>query len=194
MPTGYSYPIEEGCTFREFVLGCSRAFGALISMRDSANDAEIPDEFKPSKYHQEGLEEAVAKLKALPLMSAEEVDAARKARFNKVVADRERYKKEVEKHQKQYNFMLEKVHAWTPPTEGHRDLKKFMIEQIKISIPEYQTGEPPVLATAKEWMDEEVVSANRDIEYHRKHYAEEVERCKGRTEWVRALKESLVGK
>lgn len=98
MPTGYTYLIEKGCTFKEFVLGCSRAFGALISMRDSASDAEIPYEFKPSDYHLRELGEAKAKLKALPLMSTEEIDTARKARFNKVVASKEEYRQEVEKH------------------------------------------------------------------------------------------------
>lgn len=89
--------------------------------------------------------------------------------------------------------MLEKVHAWTPPTEGHRGLKEFMVDQIKMSIPEYCDRNTSVVATAEEWMEAEVASATRDIEYHAEEYEKEVERCKGRTEWVRALKESLVG-
>ena len=50
MPTGYTVALYEGkdVTFEDFVMGCSRAFGALISLRDEPN-APIPEEFKVSE-------------------------------------------------------------------------------------------------------------------------------------------------
>ena len=34
MPTGYTYKIGEGASFKEFVMACARAFGACVEMRD----------------------------------------------------------------------------------------------------------------------------------------------------------------
>ena len=59
MPTGYTATLmEKGQTFQEFIMGCARAFGALIEMRDSPNDAPIPDKFEPSDYHAKRLIES----------------------------------------------------------------------------------------------------------------------------------------
>ena len=35
MPTGYTDKIKDGITFKEYAMGCARAFGALITMRDN---------------------------------------------------------------------------------------------------------------------------------------------------------------
>jgi len=69
MPTGYTATLmEKNQTFPEFIMGCARAFGALIMMRDDPNDATIPDKFEPSDYHAKGIikaREKLAKLKAM---------------------------------------------------------------------------------------------------------------------------------
>ncbi len=53
MPTGYTQAIVDNpnLSFKSFVLQCSRAFGALVTMRDDDNNAPIPDEIKPDDYH-----------------------------------------------------------------------------------------------------------------------------------------------
>jgi hypothetical protein len=47
MPTGYTAPIADGMTFEQFALGCARAFGALVTMRDEPSDAPIPERLEP---------------------------------------------------------------------------------------------------------------------------------------------------
>ena len=43
MATGYTYPVVEGkiTEFSEFALGCARAFGAFMHMRDDNSDAPL---------------------------------------------------------------------------------------------------------------------------------------------------------
>lgn len=67
MTTGYTVDMYEGkeVSFPEFATKCARAFGALVSMREEPLDAPIPEEFKPSSYHVEQLEELRNELEAV---------------------------------------------------------------------------------------------------------------------------------
>lgn len=52
--TGYVHNmIDKNQNFNEFALSCSRAFGALIQMRDDPINADIPEEIKYDLYHEE---------------------------------------------------------------------------------------------------------------------------------------------
>lgn len=152
MPTGYTADLYEGkdVTFEEFALGCARAFGALITMRDDDSQTPIPEQFEPSEFYANELREAQAELaeaeqrtdadwEALVLKSHEENltrisgwktrDAARKER---------------------YEGMLSQVEAWEPPTDEHQGLKEFMAEQLRSSI-DFDTTQSypePVLKSA----------------------------------------------
>lgn len=55
MPTGYTWDIKDEITFEQFIMNCARAFGALVEMRDEPRDKKIPDELKPSDYHNKEL-------------------------------------------------------------------------------------------------------------------------------------------
>jgi hypothetical protein len=74
MPTGYTSYIGEGIEFKDWVLKCSRAFGALIEMRDESTDAQIPEAFEPSSYHVKQIKETENKLQSIKMMTLEELD------------------------------------------------------------------------------------------------------------------------
>jgi hypothetical protein len=69
MSTGHTDKIKDDITFEQYTLGCSRAFGALIHMRDLPRDAEIPDSVEPSNHYSNKLEETRKKLTHLKKMS-----------------------------------------------------------------------------------------------------------------------------
>lgn len=193
MPTGYTALISEGISFKNFVLQCSRAFGALIEMRDEPMDASIPDEFTPSNYHSEQIYKSKQRLSSLVNMSLSEAHKQCEADYlsqveyyNKSISDKETLKMK-------YNEMLIKVHAWVAPTDEHDGLKDFMVKQITESI-DWDCkvyGEKPTPKNAEIWMFEQKKVALKDIKYHEVEYEKEVERCKNRSEWVRQLKNSL---
>jgi len=195
MPTGYTADVQSGkvTTFPEFALQCARAFGALVLMREDPANAPIPNEFKPSDYHIKALDDAREKLAALSAMSSAERDEASSKDNAEKLASWEKYEAEKAEHKQRYEAMLAKVEAWEPPTPDHTNLKIFMTQQITKSI-SFDCGfarPKPTPATTDDWFAAAVKQASWDVSYHTKENAKEIERANGRTEWVRALRQSL---
>jgi hypothetical protein len=196
MPTGYTATLmEKGQTFQEFIMGCARAFGALIEMRDSPNDAPIPDKFEPSDYHVKRIIESREKLATLKAMTD-----AEKESFGQTekAADIQRIEQWLEKDRaqnKRLEEMAAQVQAWNPPTNDHRGLKDFMLQQISISkngVDYIQTSLAEAIEKpATAYYVAAVSEAARSIKYHTEENAKEIERVNGRTEWVQQLRASI---
>jgi hypothetical protein len=194
MPTGYTAPIADGINFNQFVLGCARAFGACIDMRDEPQNVPIPEEFKPSDYHQNAELDARTKQGLLLSLTADQVNDRAEAAYkadcqsrldrslkNKILLDA-------------YKDMLDKVERWSPPSSDHDNLKKFMIEQINESIKWDCADRDYKVVTRisnEAWLAEQLSQVEEDIKYHVEKYAEEIERVKARNKWVAQLRASL---
>jgi hypothetical protein len=197
MPTGYTSPIYEGqeMSGEEFILRCARAFGATIMMRDEPLDKPIP-EFEPSDYHIKQLNRAKSNMEKYKAMTfdelskeVEEVYKANVDNYNKTLND---------KHELfiRLNNTLREVEAWNPPTEEHKELKSYAIDQLKQTI-EYDCStkylSEPVKLDPIEWFNEKIERCKKDIEYHTKEWNEEVKRTNNRNKWVKQLRDSLGG-
>lgn len=196
MPTGYTSRIADGIEFKDFVMQCARAFGALVTMRDDPFDAPVPDEFKPSSYEKSMIDRNIDRKLQLQTMTDEEAEIESQKQYEKEKASNQKYIDDHKILKLKYELMLEKVRAWTPPTKDHEELKRFMTEQIQSSIRgdcdiSYWEGKTIYKMSGKDWRERELNEAVENIAYYNKKYAEELERCKQRTAWVRALKESL---
>ena len=195
MPTGYTAKlVESGQSFEQFVMGCARAFGVCVSLRDEPFDAEIP-EFKPSSYHLEGLAIAKAYLADLDAMT----DFA-KVRFGqraiaKEMTSSQEYIDRTEVENRRIEDMEKQILAWTPPSRDHEGLKVFILQQLDTSKSTAINARAELKAlAAKDPMEVWAaarVGALQDIDYHTRHYAEEVERLNGRNQWVKQLRDSL---
>jgi hypothetical protein len=196
VPTGYTAAIKDGISFKKFAMDCARAFGACVILRDEPPGGEaIPEEFTPSDYHEKAARRAREELSATLAMSPQERQQAADKQWETLEAIRATRLEENRRLRAAYESMLGSVDAWTPPTPDHTGLKAFMQTQIKESIDwdcsdEYHQKPIPRL-TGEMWAVEKVGLLGRDIEYHDKHHAEEVERTAGRTAWVKALRDSL---
>jgi len=196
MPTGYTAELmEKGMEFKPFVLQCARAFGALVLMRDAPMDAPIPEKFEPSDYNIKYLARAQEKHKTLSAMTNDERVAFGQAEKEKAVKSaykkRERYKIQNER----LSEMQSQVMAWKPPTPDHEGLKNFMREQIEISMNNLGYIEKRIEASEIKsptaFYVEAVSESYREIEYHSKENAKEIERAESRTKWVNELRKSL---
>lgn len=193
MPTGYTEAIGRGVSFKEFVLLCARGMGALITMRDDPWDAPIPDEFKPSDYHQKELVKAQDRLTILNSLSLAAADKMVQDAYMDALRSHEDSRQKNRELESKYREMLRRVEAWEPPTPDHQGLKKFMMEQINQSI-DFDCGynpKRPTLKSPQDWLTEEKGNALRDIEYHTREKEAEERRSAERTKWVQALKKSL---
>jgi hypothetical protein len=192
MPTGYTYKIKDGQSFKDFVMGCARAFGACVTMRDEGGDAEIPEEFKVDTYHNEELIKAQAELEEFKKMTPEDYEKEAQKEFKKVLEDYERRLSEHNDLKKKYTEMLQQVRNWVIPSHDHLNFKKFMIEQINISIDgDCYTLEKPKILSGADWASKRLKHILWEIEYHQKEQLEEAQRVAGRNEWLRKLRGSL---
>ena len=195
MPTGYTCNIKDGITFKEFAMGCARAFGACIEMRDDSLDKEIPEEFETSSYHKERIEEIEKEISELSKLTEEEI---------KVICDKE-YKEEIDRIKQakedeknlfnSYANMLNIVSGYVPPSEDHINFKEFMIKQIKESIDfdcnDYYKNKKVVKQDYKTYRFEKLKGCYKDLSYHAKKYQEDLERTKRNNNWIKLLRESL---
>lgn len=196
MPTGYTADIAKGITFQQFAMNCARAFSACITMRDDPTDKPIPDEFKPSTWHIEELAKANRRLNELVAMTPNEAEIATSRSYR---TERGRIAREVKGNQKlmqQYRDMLKQVKSWLPPTPEHESFQEFMVDQIKGSIKfdgmeDYYKEHPAVLLSGAEWLEKEKGKAEWEIAYHTEENQKEIDRARDRTQWVRALRDSL---
>jgi hypothetical protein len=196
MPTGYTAKlVESGQTFPEFVMGCARAFGACIEMRDDPADTPIPEEFKPSEYHTKGLRAAKSELTRLKNFSADKRRAyGEKQRAADISAHRGHVQK-TEQQNARILSMMDQVRQWQPPTPAHEEMKKFMLQQLEISLGSTEYSERALaMAEARsplEYFRVALKTAQNDIEYHEEELQKEVNRAKGNTDWIKQLRASL---
>lgn len=193
MPTGYTYPVADGTVtdFNAFVMSCARAFGACIEMRGDPADAPIPEEFKPTRFWADKLANARDKLAKIESMTVVEVADAAAADYQQKMAAHNAYEAERALSDERLDAMLQKVMAWSPPTAEHDGLKNFMIEQLTISKRGAYRSEPPEQVTAAEWQRAQIEGLHHSIGYYAAEDAKEIERARGRTEWIKALRASL---
>lgn len=198
MPTGYTAEVQNGKVddLKTFALTCARAFGACVTMRDDPHDADIPEVFEPSDYHSDARDEAKAKLEDLTTMTPGQREAANEQDYQERLANWASRQNVGESERERYNSMLDKVMSWTPPTDDHKQLKTFMLDQLEKSI-EFDCGflfrqkKEPERRPTDEWFQEQVSRVTDLIKHHSVEHMREVERCAQRTRWVKELRESL---
>jgi hypothetical protein len=197
MPTGYTAPIYEGkdIAFPEFAMGCARAFGALIEMRDDPPGTPIPEEFTPSSYYRENLQKARLRLAEIEAWDDERWAAEAARSHEEAVRDITESNARREALRRRYEAMLAQALAWQPPTPDHGELASFTVSQLRESIErDCFVTEMPEPLSAAEYKAREIASAHHYIGYYEREQAGEEERARGRTEWVRALRASLEAK
>jgi hypothetical protein len=195
MPTGYTHAVCDGkvTEFPEFAMSCARAFGALIMMRDDPMDASIPEEFKPdTRYYDERIAADMEEMGKIQAMSHTEADASAHAEHLAAIIHRRDYLASKEAEAARINAMIAKVRAWHPPTPDHVEMKSFMLEQLRISLPGDYAPSIPEALDGPEWRQKKINELSAAVARNREEVRKEIERAKGRTEWVKALRASLV--
>lgn len=198
MPTGYTCDIAKGITFKEYALGCARAFGALVTMRDDPSDAAIPDTFEPSSCYRLKAESETKELENILRMTPEETQAAAAFHYAEEKERLERHLSESAALMEKYGSMLKSVEAYIPPSLEHVEFKKFMESQITESIrfdgmSDYYSRALAQLRplSGQEWRRQKEQELKRSIAYQNEQQAAEDERSANRTRWVQQLKASL---
>lgn len=203
MPSGYTAPVQDGTIteFADFAINTSRAFGSLVLLRDSDQSLEATKKYiaegaylEKNGFYEKSLQEAKERLAEIEGMTDEEVLAAAQKEHDDAVAYNRKTNTKNEEERARYEAMLEKVRAWTPPTEEHVEFKNFMetqlVESIKFDCAHYEIKVPSV---STGWRDQQIATLKQRIE----SYADEIEKTRkrdeGRLRWVTDLIASLEG-
>lgn len=196
MPTGYTSELmKKGMEFKLFVLQCARDFGALISMRDDPMDAPIPEKFEPSTYSREARAKAIDKHTQLRAMTDTERISFGESEKAKSIKQAVESIEEAEMENQRLIKMRSSVSVWVPPTDEHKELKTFMLNQIDISMNDTSYSKERLSEAEKrspmDYFVKSLSGAARDIKYYTEEMEKEIERAEKRTEWVRQLRKSI---
>ena len=197
MPTGYTEKIYNGdkVTLKDYLLLCARQFGACIMMRDEPMSTPIPESFEPDDYHLKEIERIEKELKELNdnPKTHKEWEKEYQGAYAKAINEyREReYRKS--RLKLRYENMIIAVSNWEPPTKDHTNLKEFALKQLKDSLDFDTSSYPFEFPGKKEWIAAKKSGRNllESLAYHKESYAKEIEACKGRTKWIKDLRDSL---
>jgi len=199
MPTGYTAIIEdkEDVTFKDYILGCARAFGACIDMRDEPQEKRIPKKFKVDSYHTKELTDSDNKLKELNDLSGEQLNERAEKEYKRELASLKRDQKRDLAMEDRYAKILEEVKAWIPPSKEHVGLKDFMIDQIiectQYNHLEFYEEEFKSLkkVSGEAWYIKQVKNIEEHIKYHQKGLKGEIKKLESRNKWLEQLWGSL---
>ena len=193
MPTGYTADVGDGkvTTLQDFALRCARAFGATIMMRDEPWDKPIPERFEPTAYHVEKLDTLRKQLSEFDAATPEERAVASAVENEELEARHAGYREKNEQTRERYVAMIAKVEGWRVPSELS-ELRGFMLDQLRRSIDfDCCAYETPKYFTGPAWAVAHREKLLKEIAYHEKAHAEEVERVAGRNRWIKALRDVL---
>lgn len=201
MPTGYTACVLEGADFTTFAKKCILAFGAAVHQRDDGLDVPYQPR-KPSDYHTKALEEAKAKLVELEALTSEQRIAQALLAYKKEQASLLDGLKKRQDDRAKLEAMMEQANTFIPPTPDHENFKKFMVEQLELTMrhegdtsyyEEKLNGlkEPVSEADGNAWFEAQRKGVQWNIDYHTKEGREEVERCENANAWVQQAVEAI---
>ncbi|ALA13213.1 hypothetical protein TSARBOMBA_180 [Bacillus phage TsarBomba] len=150
--TGEIYDNENNSA-RDYLIRCSKSFGALIHMRDLGLDFNAP----PRLYHLDltsydrDIEEAKKKIEYYKNMSVEDVEQQIEDDYTYMKQRQETYNEEDVEIIERYDKVLKEVQAWEVP-ESLTNLKEYAVNHLLEQI-QYQSG---VLNRRNERKEEEV--------------------------------------
>mgnify|MGYP001589050211 CR=1 FL=1 len=161
-------------------------------MREEPSNAPIPEEFKAStSYYDQRIADGLKRLGDIQAMTNAEAEAAAKAAHEEALRSRAKYLSDKDVEAGRLNAMLEKVRAWVPPTPDHQEMKKFMIQQITISMPGSYAPSIPVLMDGAAWRKQETDNLAQSVADAKNERAKEIDRTASWNEWLKQLRRSL---
>lgn len=196
MPTGYTHDVGTGelTDFRAFALRCARAFGATVTQRDE--DINIPPRHREvDPYYTAKVSEAEQELERYKAMSLDEAEAEMEAEHKQAIEHQRRTISERNAQRERYEQMAALAEAWEPPTEEHRELKDFMVNQLVESIDfDCNTSyipKPPPRQPARDWLRDKVMMVESRLSNARSRLHEQEDNCAAANAWIDALYASL---
>ena len=192
MATGYTSGVQSGeiTELKDYILRCSRNFGALVHMRDDNINIDIKHR-EINDYYLRKLNETNEEFEKFKKLSDDEIQEIIDKDYEERLKRREENLRNFAEGKQRYLDMLEKVEAWKSPTREHNKLKVFAMEQLSDSLA-FDYGDnvkeiylkEPVKFKIEEYRECSIKGFLKDIEYYSKQYREEIERVSKINKWI----------
>lgn len=202
MTTAYTAYIEDGeiTTGKEFLKLCARAFGIAVDVRADPL-LPTPMHFEPSPFYKEEYKKTLRKLNEVNAWTLDDARNQMREDYKERISY---YKKRAEKSislRNIYSKIRTEVEEWTPPTEEHRELKNFALEQIDKCIPN-QADIEKYLRQSQEEFDDSNEAVEKYISQTMEEYQKQVNRVyesweaeiqmtNEKNEWIKQFLNSL---
>lgn len=196
MPTGITAPIYEGedISVRDYLLRCSRQMGANAHMRDESLDVKPRYRKTDYSYYTQRIEELKQDIIELQTTDVTELQKKYDEQYEQQLITYREVAEQRKELRLRFEAMREQVSEWMPPTEEHRYLKNFAIEQIDESIRwdcREITDEDVKRVVAEREREFEIESKESMIESYKRTIVETGERDEAHNAWIRELYASL---
>lgn len=186
MPTGYTMKLLDGeVSFKDFVMQCAHAF--------TVHDEPIPKRWKVGSYHREEIAKAKKELRRVKGLSEKACEEEAKKCVRRATDEEREWQRKTLAAKERLVAMESKVAQWVPPTDDHKELKKFMLEQLALTIDkDTNIAEQPVeTCSGKEWQAKKLEALEDDLAYHTRELEEEKAKVAKLNRWIQALRKSL---
>lgn len=203
MSTEYTDDISRGenVTFEMFAKHCLRNFGICTRFPDEYRTHnkiyEIPDKLYPSDYHKRQLadaqkkyDEAIKHRQTMDELNSEYDDYVTKTKIQN-----EEYKNAAALRRERYEAMIEKVCEWISPTERHKSIKTFMLQQLNDSIESDCKPYQSQILAREEWIKQkqDTEPLIDDIKYHLQAYQKTIIDTAESNDFLDKFRESIKG-
>jgi hypothetical protein len=188
MPTGYTIKIEQGCSFKEYILECAKNFGGGRTLCDEVTDKKLT----ASLYYYNKIKEVEKEILLLKKLTTDQIKSIIYLECEEINKENETYKKEYELKMQRYANIKNKCEAWIPPTVNHENLKKFAIEQINTSL-EFEVcyQRPLPNRNIKIWYKDREQELKKKLQSLKELHEKEIERTEKQNSWLDALYKSI---
>lgn len=199
--------IEDGSNLsaKDYILRCSKYYGALVHMRDEPIDAPIRLQVIDLASYDRDIEEAKKRIKYYTDMSIEEVEQQIEQDFQYALQRKENLEKEEVNSEilKRYQAVLEQVKKWESP-ESHAKFKEHAIEILNTRIEDEKQSITRQVKHIEElskelnqmihhevWRNERITWAERDLKHYEERKAAATEAVERGNKWITDLLSSL---
>lgn len=203
MPTGYTAYIEDGeiTTGKEFLTLCTRAFGVAIDLKDEPLSIPTPRHTEPDSWYENAYKRAQKTLKEAQSMSFEDAKKTLIGNYEDNIQYYTKRVKELTSLKDRYDKIRNEVEQWVPPTDDHKELKKFALAQIDMcnieekEINRYKERSRQELDDSDEAVKKYISSCisycQQEVDNAYKRWQDELKRVSERNEWMDKFIESV---
>ncbi len=196
MPTECTAKLmEEGQTFREFVLHCAYTMAGPTIVREFTRSGGGPETLKPDPHHANEVEKAAERVTQLLTMTEEQREAYGAEQKAALIRNLAASRAQDSVQNARLEDMRHQVEEWVPSTPDQVNLKQFMLKHIRLS--EIDMRPYHVLTVHLQersnmsFFTSTLNQAKKDMEYHQVEAAKESERIADVVRWTAQLWESL---